>query len=219
MRTGLRLRVAAAVTAVVALLGVSGVSRAKDAGDISGAGEQYRLRLHHLHTGENIDVVYRVGNTYLPDAIAKLNYFLRDHRTQTESSYDPKEFDLLHTLLAKLGRADGEIDIVCGYRTPWSNNLLRSRSANSGVAQHSQHMLAKAIDIRVPGVSTETLRDAALSLHAGGVGYYPVNQFVHVDVGPVRQWQYGHGSSEAPSRSVAKSTRRAPHHASAASGE
>jgi uncharacterized protein YcbK (DUF882 family) len=204
----------------VALLGVGGVSRAKDAGDTSGAGEQYRLRLHHLHTGEDIDVVYRVGDTYLPDAIAKLNYFLRDHRTQNESSYDPKEFDLLHSLLAKLGRPDGEIDIVCGYRTPWSNNLLRSRSANSGVAQHSQHMLAKAIDIRVPGVPTTTLRDAALSLHAGGVGYYPVNQFVHVDVGPVRQWQYGHAPGETASRSVAKSTRRAPHHpAVAASGE
>ena len=220
MRTGFRLRVAAAVTAAVAMLGVSGVSRAKDAGDISGAGEQYRLKLHHLHTGEDIDVVYRVGDTYLPDGIAKLNYFLRDHRTQAESSYDPKEFDLLHSLLAKLGRPDGEIDIVCGYRTPWSNNLLRSRSANSGVAEHSQHMLAKAIDIRVPGVPTTTLRDAALSLHAGGVGYYPVNQFVHVDVGPVRQWQYGHTRGETPSRSVAKSTRRAPHHvAVAASGE
>jgi uncharacterized protein YcbK (DUF882 family) len=218
MRSGIRLRLAAAVTAV-ALLGLSGVSRAKDAADVAGAGEQYRLKLHHLHTGESIDVVYRVGDTYLPDAIARLNYFLRDHRTQSESSYDPKEFDLLHSLLAKLGRPNGEIDIVCGYRTPWSNNLLRSQSANSGVAQHSQHMLAKAIDIRVPGVTTTTLRDAALSLHAGGVGYYPVNQFVHVDVGPVRQWQYGHAAGET-THSVAKSTRRTPHHvASAASGE
>ncbi|WP_084080144.1 DUF882 domain-containing protein [Edaphobacter aggregans] len=215
--TGIRLRVAAAVTAV-ALLGLSGVSRANDAANVAGAGEQYRLKLHHLHTGENIDVVYRVGDIYLPDAIAKLNYFLRDHRTQAENSYDPKEFDLLHALLEKLGRPNGEIDIVCGYRTPWSNSLLRSRSANSGVAQHSQHMLAKAIDIRVPGVATTTLRDAALSLHAGGVGYYPVNEFVHVDVGPVRQWQYGHAAGET--RTVAKSTRRSPHHAaSAVSGE
>ena len=152
---------------------------------------EYRLRLHHLHTGEDIDVVYRIGDTYLPQALERLNYFLRDHRTQAVSHYDPKEFDVLHELMTSLGRPNGLIDIVCGYRTPWSNNFLRTRSANTGVAEHSQHMLAKAIDIRVPGVNTLTLRNAALALHAGGVGFYPESQFVHVDVGPVRQWQYG----------------------------
>jgi uncharacterized protein YcbK (DUF882 family) len=219
MRSVIRFSVAAALAAAVSV-GLAGVARAKDADTSAATGEVYRLHMFHTHTGESIDVVYRIGDTYLPDGLAKLNYFLRDHRTQNVSEYDPKEFDVLHSLLAKLGRPNGEIDIVCGYRTPWSNNLLRSRSSNSGVAQHSQHMLAKAIDIRVPGVSTTTLRDAALSLHAGGVGYYPVNQFVHVDVGPVRQWQYGHGGGETPTRSVAKSTHRAPHHAaSAVSGE
>ena len=151
---------------------------------------EYRLHLHHLHTGEDIDIVYRIGNTYLPDAMARLNYFLRDHRTQDVSHYDPREFDVLHQLMSSLGRPNGVIDIVCGYRTPWSNNFLRTRNAHTGVAEHSQHMLAKAIDIRVPGVSTEVLRNAALALHAGGVGFYPVSQFVHVDVGPVRQWAY-----------------------------
>jgi uncharacterized protein YcbK (DUF882 family) len=219
MRSMIRFGVAAALAAVVSV-GLSGVAKAKDAEANIAGGQVYRLHMFHTHTGESIDVVYRVGDTYLPDGLAKLNHFLRDHRTESVSEYDPKEFDLLHSLLAKLGRPDGEIDIVCGYRTPWSNGLLRSRSANSGVAQHSQHMLAKAIDIRIPGVTTTTLRDAALSLHAGGVGYYPVNQFVHVDVGPVRQWQYGHGGGETPTRSVAKSTHRAPHHAaSAVSGE
>jgi len=154
------------------------------------APEEYRLRMHHLHTGEDIDVVYRIGDEYIPSALAKLNYFLRDHRTNDVSSYDPREFDTLHELMAKLGRTGDVIDIVCGYRTPWSNHFLRTRSANTGVAEHSQHMLAKAIDIRVPGVNTLALRNAALSLHAGGVGYYPVSQFVHVDVGPVRQWSY-----------------------------
>jgi uncharacterized protein YcbK (DUF882 family) len=86
------------------------------------------------------------------------------------------------------------IDIVCGYRTPETNESLRRGTAESGVAEHSQHMLAKAIDIRVPGVSTARLRDTALSLQAGGVGYYPVSRFVHVDVGPVRTWSFG-GSS------------------------
>src|ERR1035437_4336831 len=151
---------------------------------------EYHLRMHHLHSGEDIDVVYRVGDTYIPEALDRLNHFLRDHRTQEVSSYDPKEFDVLHALMTRLGRPNGVIDIVCGYRTPWSNSFLRTRSADTGVAEHSQHMLAKAIDIRVPGVSTLALRNAALSLHAGGVGFYPVSQFVHVDVGPVRTWAF-----------------------------
>jgi uncharacterized protein YcbK (DUF882 family) len=151
---------------------------------------QYHLRMHHLHTGEDIDVVYRVGNTYIPEALDQLNHFLRDHRTEDVSNYDPKEFDVLHAIMTRLGRPNGVIDIVCGYRTPWSNNFLRTRSDDTGVAEHSQHMLGKAIDIRVPGVSTVTLRNAALALHAGGVGFYPVSQFVHVDVGPVRTWSF-----------------------------
>jgi uncharacterized protein YcbK (DUF882 family) len=183
----------AAVTAGL-LFGLSPASRATDlklAATSTSAAQQYHLRLHHLHTGESIDVVYRIGDTYIPGAMDKLNHFLRDHRTQDVSSYDPKEFDLLHALMTSLHRPDGLIEIVCGYRTPWSNNFLRTRSAATGVAEHSQHMLAKAIDIRVPGVTTAALRDAAQALHAGGVGFYPVSQFVHVDVGPVRTWQYG----------------------------
>ncbi|MDE1155890.1 MAG: DUF882 domain-containing protein [Acidobacteriaceae bacterium] len=159
-------------------------------------GTRYELHLHHLHTGENLDIVYRVGDRYLPEAVDELNHFLRDHRTQDVHSYDPREFDALHALLARLKRPDATIDIVCGYRTPWSNQYLRTRGGRvaprlTGVAEHSQHMLAKAIDIRVPGVSTLALRNAALSLHAGGVGYYPSSQFVHVDVGPVREWTFG----------------------------
>jgi uncharacterized protein YcbK (DUF882 family) len=146
----------------------------------------YRLRLYHLHTGEHLDVVYRVGDQYLPDAVAALDHFLRDHRTGDEKDYDIREFDLLHDLLAKLGHLDREIDIVCGYRTPWSNNYLREHS--NGVALHSQHMEAKAIDIRIPGIPTAEVRDAALSLKRGGVGYYAQSDFVHVDVGPVRRW-------------------------------
>jgi uncharacterized protein YcbK (DUF882 family) len=192
-----------AVTVAAFLTGLTGSSRASDAPETRTtpavlnllSSQRYSLHLHHLHTGETLDVVYRVGNTYMPDAIDKLNHFLRDHRTNDASQYDPKEFDVLHDVMARLGRPNGTIDIVCGYRTPWSNNFLRTRSAVTGVAQHSQHMLAKAIDIRVPGVRTSQLRNVALSLHAGGVGYYPVSQFVHVDVGPVRQWSFA-GSAE-----------------------
>ena len=153
--------------------------------------DTFRLKLHHLHTGESIDVAYRQGGQYSSMGVGMLNHFLRDHRTQDTADYDPREFDLLHALLKKLGRPGATIDIVCGYRTPESNQFLRTRSTDTGVAEHSQHMLSKAIDIRIPGVSTRALRDAALSLGMGGVGYYPKSQFVHVDVGPVRQWQFG----------------------------
>jgi len=164
-------------------------------------GQKYELKLYHLHTGESLDVVYRIGDTYIPAAMDQLNHFLRDHRTEDVSHYDPKEFDLLHELMAKLGKNGSVIDVVCGYRTPWSNNFLRTRGGTAsptvtGVAKNSQHMQAKAIDIRVPGVTTERLRDTALSLHEGGVGYYPLSQFVHVDVGPVRQWTFGGRGSD-----------------------
>ena len=190
-------RIAAIAAMAAVSLGTTSTSSAKDVSTTSlrpsatsAAPEQYHLRMHHLHTGEDIDIVYRVGNSYVPEALDQLNHFLRDHRTEDVSSYDPKEFDLLHALMTRLGRPNGVIDIICGYRTPESNNFLRTRSADTGVAEHSQHMLAKAIDIRVPGVSTVTLRNAALALHAGGVGFYPISQFVHVDVGPVRTWSF-----------------------------
>ncbi len=198
MHTGNWKRAAGLVTSAAMLVVLAAVPAAKAEPEVgtgtgfhsAGLVQRYSLHLHHLHTGEDLEVVYRIGDTYLPGAIEKLNYFLRDHRTNDVSSYDPKEFDVLHEVMMKLGRPNATIDIVCGYRTPWSNNFLRTRSVMTGVAQHSQHMLAKAIDIRVPGVRTKTLRDVALSLHAGGVGYYPVSQFVHVDVGPVRQWSF-----------------------------
>jgi uncharacterized protein YcbK (DUF882 family) len=171
---------------VSGLMLLAGSSLRAASGDTPSNPEQYRLRLYHLHTGERIDVVYRIGDEYIPGAIAKLDQFLRDHRTGDEKDYDVKEFDLLHDLMARLGHPNGEIDIVCGYRTPWSNNWLREHG--HGVAEHSQHMEAKAIDIRVPGVPTAQVRDAALSMQRGGVGYYASSDFVHVDVGRVRRW-------------------------------
>jgi uncharacterized protein YcbK (DUF882 family) len=175
-------------------------------------GKPYQLRMFNLHTGESLEIVYRIGNTYLPDALEKLNYFLRDHNTQDVSNYDPKEFDVLHAMMARLGKLDGVIDIVCGYRTPETNSALRHSAPQTGVAEHSQHMEGHAIDLRVPGVTTAKLRDAALSLQAGGVGYYPVSQFVHVDVGPVREWVFG----TKQKRAIIAQTRRA--HSSHSSG-
>jgi uncharacterized protein YcbK (DUF882 family) len=180
--------------------------------DVPEDGKPYELRMTNLHTGESLNIVYRIGNTYLPEALEKLNYFLRDHNTQDVSNYDPKEFDVLHAMMARLGKLDSVIDIVCGYRTPETNAALRKGSPQTGVAEHSQHMEGHAIDLRVPGVSTAMLRDAALSLQAGGVGYYPVSQFVHVDVGPVRQWVFG----AKQKRAIIAQVRRA--HSSRSSG-
>ena len=147
---------------------------------------EYRLRLYHTHTNEGIDVVYRQGDHYLPSAVARLNSFLRDRRTGTFFQLDRRVFDLLHHLTVAVGRPEAQIDIICGYRTPWSNEFLRRTT--SGVASNSLHMLGEAIDIRIPGVPTPELRDAALGLGRGGVGFYPESGFVHVDVGRVRHW-------------------------------
>lgn len=155
-------------------------------GIVDPAQPEYRLRLFHLHTGQRLDIVYRRGDRYLPDALTQLDEYLRDHRTRDVHHYDPRVFDLLHDLDFSLGRPDGEIDVVCGYRSPWSNEFLRTHG--HGVAQHSLHMQAMAIDIRLPGVPTSTVRDAALAMHRGGVGYYAKSDFVHVDVGRVRRW-------------------------------
>jgi uncharacterized protein YcbK (DUF882 family) len=158
---------------------------------------EHHLRLFHTHTGERIDIVYRRGDDFLPEAEQQLDHFLRDHRTGEVKHYDPRVFDILSDLAVAVGRPGTEIQIVCGYRTPWSNEFLRSRSA--GVAKGSLHMQAQAIDIRIPGVDTLTLRNAALALGRGGVGYYPQSGFVHVDSGRVRTWCYGCSASRANS--------------------
>jgi uncharacterized protein YcbK (DUF882 family) len=146
----------------------------------------YRLRFYHIHTGERLDIVYRNLDRYDSGAQARIDQFLRDYRTGEVHEYDPQLFDLLRDLLVSVGRPEAEINVVCGYRTPGTNEFLRTHG--HGVARHSLHMRAMAIDIRLPGVPTARLRDAALALHRGGVGYYAASDFVHVDVGRVRRW-------------------------------
>jgi uncharacterized protein YcbK (DUF882 family) len=159
------------------------------ASDVARAAQpEYRLRFYHTHTREHLDIVYKRGDTYIPGALDELDHFLRDHRTGDVHHFDPRLFDLLYDLTANLHDSGGEIDVICGYRTPWSNEFLRTRSAHTGVAVHSLHMQAQAIDIRLPGIPTAEVRDAALQMQRGGVGYYPVSNFVHVDVGRVRRW-------------------------------
>jgi uncharacterized protein YcbK (DUF882 family) len=147
---------------------------------------EYRLRLYHTHSQQHLDVVYRRGAEYVPDALSKLDMFLRDSRTGDVHHFDPRVFDLLADLTAASGRTDTEINIICGYRSPVTNEFLRTHT--SGVAKNSLHMQAEAIDIRLPGVKTSQLRDIALGLGRGGVGYYRASDFIHVDVGRVRHW-------------------------------
>jgi len=157
-------------------------------GSATPAPREYRLRFYHTHANERLDIVYRRGENYLPDALAELDRYLRDHRTGEVRHFDPHLFDLLYDLTRSVNDSGGEIDVICGYRTPWSNEFLRTRSAHTGVAVHSLHMQAEAIDIRLPGIPTSAVRDAALRLERGGVGYYRDSNFVHVDVGRVRHW-------------------------------
>jgi uncharacterized protein YcbK (DUF882 family) len=159
----------------------------------AGSTEEHRLRLYHAHTGERIDIVFRQGDKYVPEATARLDQFLRDHRTGDVQQYDPKLYDILWDLTNSVSRTGAEIEIICGYRSPWSNEFLRAHTA--GVAKRSLHMQAKAIDIRLPGTDTLKLREAALALHRGGVGYYPHSGFVHVDTGRVTQWCFGCGDA------------------------
>jgi uncharacterized protein YcbK (DUF882 family) len=180
----LRLRSAISVLLLIAISAFGAAPDAKSASD--SRLPEYRLKFFHTHTGKHLNIVYKRGDEYVPEALTQLDEFLRDHRTGDVKHYDPRVFDLLHDLTAKVGDPNGEINVVCGYRTPWSNNFLRTHG--HGVAQHSLHMEAMAIDIRLPGVPTAELRDAALALHRGGVGYYRASDFVHVDVGRVRRW-------------------------------
>ncbi|MBU1377345.1 MAG: DUF882 domain-containing protein [Alphaproteobacteria bacterium] len=148
--------------------------------------EPRRAVLDNLHTGETFNEVYYANGSYLPDALAEATRVMRDWRTGDEHFIDPGLFDALHAIGDKL-ETRAPFQIISGYRSPKTNAMLHARS--SGVAENSQHTIGKAIDIRVPGVELSNLRNAALSLSAGGVGFYPVSNFVHVDTGRVRQWR------------------------------
>ncbi len=162
------------------------VSVSAATGALGQQGLEHRLVLYNTHTAERIDIVYRHGEEYIPAALAKLDYFLRDHVTGDVRHIDPRLYDILSDLTASVGHPGGEIEIVCGYRTPSTNESLRAHT--TGVAKHSLHIQAEAIDLRMPGINTLKLRAAALALRRGGVGYYPHSNFIHVDTGRVRQW-------------------------------
>jgi len=172
-----------AAPAGVAPAGVAATRAAKAGAETP---RERHLRLYHTHTGERIDVVYRRGNAYVADGLSALEGYLKDFRTGDARSFDPRLFDVLNDLAAAAGKPDGEFEVISAYRSPKTNEMLRGRT--TGVAKKSLHMEALALDVRLPGVETSKLRDAALALGRGGVGYYAGSDFIHVDVGRVRRW-------------------------------
>ena len=172
------------IAGIFLLLLAPGGARCQSVGDDS-VGPSFQpskervLRLYNTHTGERIQIVYRRDDHYVPDALVKLDHFLRDHNTGDVRHFDPRLYDILSDLTASVGKAGAEIEIICGYRTPSTNESLRAHT--TGVAKNSLHIQAEAIDLRLPGVDTLKLRRAALALQSGGVGYYPHSDFIHVD--------------------------------------
>jgi uncharacterized protein YcbK (DUF882 family) len=144
------------------------------------------ISLRHLHTDEKITATYRIGDRYQRPALRKLNWFLRDFRTQEVTVIDPQLFDILYDINARLGNPDGRFEILSGYRSEQTNAMLRRSS--DGVARNSLHMTGQAVDIRLESGSTRRICDCAITLSRGGVGYYRGADFVHLDTGEVRRW-------------------------------
>ena len=148
-------------------------------------GGEKTLKFYHTHTGDSLQVVYFRQGEYDPDAFDQLKVFLADWRDGKKQDFDPQLMDILWQLQQINGSAN-TWEVISAYRSPETNEMLRSRS--SGVARNSQHLLGTAIDVRLRGMKLEVLRDNARSLKLGGVGYYSRSNFVHVDTGRVRYW-------------------------------
>lgn len=144
------------------------------------------LSFYHTHTRERLHVTYARGVTHIPEALEEINHFLRDFRTDEVHPIDPRLLDVLHKLREHTAAGRGTYEIVSAFRSPRTNEMLRQRS--SGVAKRSMHVEGRALDVRLTGVRTARLRDTALGLGAGGVGFYRRSDFVHVDTGRVRRW-------------------------------
>jgi uncharacterized protein YcbK (DUF882 family) len=177
LRAGYRIGLAAAVI----FIGCESLQNAVANGDTR------TISMHHVHTGESLTITYKRDGRYDEDALKKLNWLLRDWRRNEDIRMDPQLIDLVWDASREVG-ATKPIEIICGYRAPATNKMLRSRS--SGVAESSQHMLGHAMDFYIPGVPLEKLREVGLRFQRGGVGFYPTSgsPFVHMDVGSVRHW-------------------------------
>jgi uncharacterized protein YcbK (DUF882 family) len=157
--------------------------------DAAALNETRSLSFHHTHSGEDLTVTFKRDGRYDDEALKKLNHYLRDWRTQDETVMDRHLFDILWEVYRDVD-ASQPIQIISSYRSPGTNAMLRRRSAHTGVARHSQHMLGHAMDFYIPGVPLEQIRYAGLRLQRGGVGFYPESgsPFVHLDTGNIRHW-------------------------------
>jgi uncharacterized protein YcbK (DUF882 family) len=147
--------------------------------------EHHLLSFYNIHTGETLNTCYRSRGKLIHRAVIRISHIMRDHRTGEIKQVDPKLLDLLHCIVAA-EKPRSPISIISGYRSPSTNAALRKVTA--GVAPKSLHMEGRAIDIRIPGCQTASLRQTAVDLRCGGVGYYPKSDFVHLDTGPVKVW-------------------------------
>lgn len=176
---------AALVGGVGANLLVPAYATAPPAAPRGSVAEARQLAFVNTHTGDRFSDAYWEDGNYVPDAMAAINHVMRDHRSGETHAIDPRLLDQLHGLKG-LVSASAPFQIISGYRSPATNAALHENS--SGVATRSLHMDGRAIDIRVAGVELARLRDAALGMRAGGVGYYEASNFIHVDTGRVRRW-------------------------------
>ena len=153
-------------------------------------GDTRTINLFHSHTQESISATYLVNGRYDPAVLKQLNWFLRDWRRDEPPEMDPRLFDVVWEAYRSAGAGDEVIRVVSAYRSPETNAMLRARSR--AVAKYSQHMLGKAMDTTLPGMSMSRIREVGMRMQRGGVGYYPDADFVHIDVGRVRRWvDYG----------------------------
>lgn len=153
-------------------------------------GDTRTISFRHLHTDEDLTVTFKRNGRYDDEALKKINHIMRDWRRNEEVAMDPRLIDLVWEVRRDVGAKDTAIQVVCGYRAPGTNEMLRKRSRNSGVARASQHTQGKAMDFYIPGAPLDELRAAGLRLQRGGVGFYPTSgsPFVHLDVGSIRHW-------------------------------
>ena len=147
--------------------------------------DERALQFFHTHTLKHLSIVYKRRGEFVPDALNEINAYLSDFRTGDVTEIDPQLLDLIYDLRETLG-SKGTFEVISAYRSPKTNDMLRSRS--SGVAKNSQHVLGKAIDVRLTDIELPKLRDTAIAMQRGGVGYYSRSNFVHIDTGRVRRW-------------------------------
>jgi uncharacterized protein YcbK (DUF882 family) len=150
-----------------------------------GTSDARTLKFFHTHTLETLDVTYYENGLYLLEPVDQLRVFLADWRDGKQHEIDPKLMDILWEIQRVTGN-NNTYEVISGYRSKETNRYLNSKS--KGVARQSQHLLGKAIDVRLRGLDTRKLRDTALALKLGGVGYYEKTDFVHVDTGRIRRW-------------------------------